>query len=56
MINGKWTVDVATEGAIVQNETNIAFADPKLLKKVERPTRKVLKHVSRMYYRSCSRS
>lgn len=31
----KMTVDVDTEGAIVQNETNINFHDPKLLKKVE---------------------
>ena len=33
----KWKmhVDVATEGAIVQNETNIAFEDQKLLKEVE---------------------
>ena len=31
----KMTVNVATEGAIVQNETNLDFSDPKLLKKVE---------------------
>ena len=31
----KMDVDVATEGAIVQNETNIAFVDQKLLKEVE---------------------
>ena len=29
------TVNVATEGAIIQNETNLDFSDPKLLKKVE---------------------
>ncbi|MCQ6277508.1 Ger(x)C family spore germination protein [Bacillus sp. V3B] len=35
--DGKWkmTVKVATEGAIVQNETNLSFSDPKVLKKVE---------------------
>jgi spore germination protein KC len=35
--NGKWkmTVNINTEGAIVQNETNLNFSDPKLLKKVE---------------------
>ena len=31
----KMDVDVATEGAIVQNETNIAFVDQKLLEEVE---------------------
>jgi len=31
----KMIVDVDTEGTIVQNETNINFHDPKLLKKVE---------------------
>ena len=31
----KMTVNVDTEGAIVQNETNLDFSDPKLLKKVE---------------------
>lgn len=31
----KMTVNVATEGAIIQNETNLDFSDPKLLKKVE---------------------
>ncbi len=36
----KMTVDVDTEGAIVQNETKINFHDPKLLKKVERAYQK----------------
>ena len=31
----KMTVNVATEGAILQNETNLDFSNPKLLKKVE---------------------
>ncbi len=42
IIGGKWkmNVDVDTEGAIVQNETNLDFGDPKMLKKVESAYRK----------------
>ena len=36
----KMDVDVATEGAIVQNETNIAFVDQKLLEEVEEAYKK----------------
>ena len=45
MRNGKWTVDAATEGAIVQNETNLDFCRSKVIEKGRRvPIKKVLKH------------
>jgi spore germination protein KC len=40
----KMTVNVATEGAIVQNETNLDFSDPKLLKKVENAYQKSIEN------------
>lgn len=44
--DGKWemTVDVNTEGAIIQNETNYNFEDPKLLEKVEIAYRKSIEN------------
>ncbi len=44
--DNKWkmTVDVDTEGTIVQNETNINFEDPKLLEKVERAYQKSIEN------------
>lgn len=46
IIGGEWkmNVNVDTEGAIVQNETNLDFGDPKMLKKVESAYRKSIEN------------